>query len=149
MQKLFSEEEFKSSISKCKNLSTPGPNKLSQKYLKVIVNDSTYLKNFINIANIYINLGHCCGNHLSQRQMITQVVNLLKQILSGNFTRELDKESLLNQSSIYTKSSWSMLLIINPALMSILLPHVCLKVAMLYTYALMLSSRSFYYLLGL
>ena len=38
----------------------------------------------------------CCGNHLSQRQMITQAINLLRQISSGNFTRELNKESLLN-----------------------------------------------------
>jgi len=41
-------------------------------------------------------LTECCGNHLSQRQMITQAVNLLSWILSRNFTRELDKESLLN-----------------------------------------------------
>ena len=38
----------------------------------------------------------CCGNHLSQRQMITQAVNLLEWISSENFTRELDKEPLLN-----------------------------------------------------
>ena len=38
----------------------------------------------------------CCGNHLSQRQMITQSVNLLSWISSGKFIRELDKESLLN-----------------------------------------------------
>jgi len=54
----FSKEEFKSSITKYNNSLTPGPNKLSWKYLKVIVNDSTYLKNFINIANAYIILGH-------------------------------------------------------------------------------------------
>ena len=36
------------------------------------------------------------GNHLSQRQMIIQAVNLLEWISSGNFTRELDKKSLLN-----------------------------------------------------
>jgi len=41
-------------------------------------------------------LQHCCGNHLSQRQIITQAVNLLSKISSGKFTRELDKESLLN-----------------------------------------------------
>ena len=40
-------------------------------------------------------LGYC-DNHLSQRQMITQAINLLGQISSGNFTRELNKESLLN-----------------------------------------------------
>jgi len=38
----------------------------------------------------------CCGNHLSQGQMIIQTVNLLEWISSGNFTRELDKEPLLN-----------------------------------------------------
>ena len=37
----------------------------------------------------------CCGNHLSQRQMITQAVNLLNWISSGKFIRELNKESLL------------------------------------------------------
>ena len=38
----------------------------------------------------------CCGNHLSQEQMITQGVNLLVEVSSGEFTRELDKEPLLN-----------------------------------------------------
>ena len=38
----------------------------------------------------------CCDNHLSQGQMITQEVNLLVEVSSGEFTRELDKESLLN-----------------------------------------------------
>ena len=43
-------------------------------------------------------LGHdwCCDNHLSQGQMITQGVNLLVEVSSGEFTRELNKESLLN-----------------------------------------------------
>ena len=73
----------------------------------------------------------------------------LSGISSGEFTRELDKESLLNLSLIYTKSSWSVLLIINPALMSMLLPHVRLKATMLYTCALMSSFRTFYHILGL
>jgi len=42
------------------------------------------------------NIHICCSNHLSQGQMITQTVNLLEWISSGNFTRELDKEPLLN-----------------------------------------------------
>ena len=46
---------------------------------------------------------YCCGNHLLQRQIITQAINLLEWISSRNFTRELDKESLFNQSPIYTK----------------------------------------------
>ena len=39
---------------------------------------------------------HCCDNHLSQGQMITLGVNLLVEVSSGEFTRELDKEPLLN-----------------------------------------------------
>ena len=39
--------------------------------------------------------------------MITQAVNLLDWISSGKFTRELNKESLLNQSPIYTKYTLS------------------------------------------
>ena len=81
--------------------------------------------------------------------MITQSVNLLSWMSGRKFTRELNKESLLNQSLIYTKSSWSMLLIINPALMSMLLSHVRLKATMLPTCALTSSSRSFYHILGL
>jgi len=38
---------------------------------------------------------------------------------------------------------------INPALMSMLLPHVRLKATMLYTCALTSSSRTFYHILGL
>jgi len=54
----FSEEEFKSSIIKCNNSLTPSPNKLSWRHLKVIINNSSCFKNFINIANTCINLGH-------------------------------------------------------------------------------------------
>lgn len=54
----FSKEEFKNAIIKCNNSLTSNPNKLSWKYLKVIVNDNSCLKNVINIANVYINLGY-------------------------------------------------------------------------------------------
>jgi len=54
----FLEEEFKSAIIKYNNSSTPGSDKLSWSYLKVIVNDILCLKKFNNIANVCINLGH-------------------------------------------------------------------------------------------
>ena len=44
----------------------------------------------------YILSPSCCSNHLSQRQMITQAVNLLSWISSRKFTRELNKEPLLH-----------------------------------------------------
>ena len=40
----------------------------------------------------------------------------LNWISSGMFTRELDKEPLLNYYTIYTNRSWSMLPLTNPAL---------------------------------
>ena len=53
---LFSSEKFKSAITKYNNLSTPSLDKMSWKYLKVIIKDDIYLKNFINIINVCINL---------------------------------------------------------------------------------------------
>ena len=50
----------------------------------------------------------------------------LNRLSSGKFTRELDKESLLYQSPIYTKYAWFMLLIISPVLLSMLHSHVYL-----------------------
>ena len=44
----------------------------------------------------------------------------------GKITRELDKESLLNQSPLYTKHTWSILPIIKPVLLSMLQSHICL-----------------------
>ena len=51
----------------------------------------------------------CYGNHQSQRLIASQVSKSLRWISSRNFTRELNKESLLNQSPIYTKYIWSVL----------------------------------------
>lgn len=56
--KLFSEEYFISSIAKCNNLLTPGPDKLSWRHLKRIVKEVTCLIKIINIANTYIELGY-------------------------------------------------------------------------------------------
>ena len=53
---LFLSEEFKSTIIKYSDLSTLELDKMSWKHLKVIVKDDIYLKNFVNIANTYINL---------------------------------------------------------------------------------------------
>ena len=54
----FSKEEFKQAISKCNDLSAPGPDKLTWCYLKSIINQDDYLVNIINIANLCFNLGH-------------------------------------------------------------------------------------------
>ena len=55
---LFSKEEFIRSIAKYNNLSTPGPNKLSWRYLKCIVKNNSCLKRIINIADMCFELGH-------------------------------------------------------------------------------------------
>ena len=48
------------------------------------------------MAYVINRLHMCYDNHLLQGQIITQMVNLLEWISSENFTRELNKEPLLN-----------------------------------------------------
>jgi len=45
-------------INKCNNTLIPEPDKLSWRYLKIIMYNLSCLKNVINIANMCINLGH-------------------------------------------------------------------------------------------
>ena len=54
----FSKEEFKSAISKYSDASAPGPDKLTWRHLKFIVNQDACLTNIINIADSCINLGY-------------------------------------------------------------------------------------------
>ena len=58
LQNFFSREEFKMTINKYNNLSAPGPDRISQKYLKCVVKDDKCFSNIVNITNAYINLGH-------------------------------------------------------------------------------------------
>jgi len=55
---LFSEEKFISTIAKCNNSLTSGPDKLLWRHLKRCVKDVRYLWKLINIANACIELGH-------------------------------------------------------------------------------------------
>ena len=54
----FSIHEFRSAISKCNNLSAPGPDKITWCHLKFVLKQEECLSNIINIANTCINLGH-------------------------------------------------------------------------------------------
>ena len=55
---LFLEEEFTSTIAKCNNLFTSGPNKLSWSHLKHILKDKLCLKNIIKITNACLDIGY-------------------------------------------------------------------------------------------
>ena len=54
----FSKNEFLSAISKCKDSSAPGPDKLSWRHLKSIIQNDDCLANIINIADSCITLGY-------------------------------------------------------------------------------------------
>ena len=54
----FSKFEFRNAISKCNNLSAPGPDKFTWRHLKHVLKQEECLLNIINIANTCINLGH-------------------------------------------------------------------------------------------
>ena len=54
----FSEVEFINAISKCNNSSISGPDKLSWRHFKTIVNNSRCLKKSLDIANACFELGY-------------------------------------------------------------------------------------------
>ena len=54
---LFSRAEFIDPIKNCSSSSTPSSNCISQYYLKALVTNNKCITNFINIANVCINLG--------------------------------------------------------------------------------------------
>ena len=55
---LFSKKEFRWALIKCNNSSVPSPNKLTWQYLKTILKQDICLSCIINIADVYIDLGH-------------------------------------------------------------------------------------------
>ena len=65
----FLEEEFISSIAKCNNLSNSGPDKLSWRHLKSIINNKACLRIIINITNVCFELGHW-PSHFKTSMMI-------------------------------------------------------------------------------
>ena len=72
------------------------------------------------------NLIHVVATTYHKGQIISLTSKPQSRSIMWDFTRELDKESLLNQSPIYTKHAWSVLPIFNPTLMSMLRSHFCL-----------------------
>jgi len=55
---LFSKEKFKIALGSCNNSLTPGPDKLSWRHLKSIMNNGDCITNVIKIANVCIDLGY-------------------------------------------------------------------------------------------
>jgi len=49
--------EFIDAIKNCSSLSTPDSDHISWCHLKVLVTNNKYITNFVNIANVYIDLG--------------------------------------------------------------------------------------------
>ena len=54
----FSKEEFRQALVKCNNSSAPGPDKLTWRHLKIILNQDSCLSHIVNIVDACINLGH-------------------------------------------------------------------------------------------
>jgi len=88
----FSVKEFKSSISKYNNTSTPGPDKLSWRHLKVIINNNSCLKSFINIANACIDLEYWP----SYFKMLTSIIISKPNKVSYNIPKTFRPITLLN-----------------------------------------------------
>ena len=54
----FSDAEVYEALNKCSNSSAPGPDHLSWRHLKRILNDEECMTNIVNIANTCINLSY-------------------------------------------------------------------------------------------
>ena len=81
----FSEEKFTSTLTKCNNLSTSGPNKLVWRHLKHILKNLTYLKNIINIANMYLELGYWPSHFKMSTTIVIPKLNKLLYNSSKSF----------------------------------------------------------------
>ena len=54
----FLKEKFRNVITKCSNSSNPGPDCISWRHLKIVVDDDKCLFNIVNITNTHINLSY-------------------------------------------------------------------------------------------
>ena len=88
-------KEFKSTIAKCNNSLTPELDKLSWKHLKAIVKDNICLNNFVNIANICINIEHW----LLYFKMLSSIIILKSNKASYNSSKMFQLIVLLNMLS--------------------------------------------------
>jgi len=75
---LFSKEEFLSSINKYSNYLTPGPDRLSWRYLKAIIKNLACLNNIINIANMCIELEYWPSHF---KMFIPIIISKLNKVL--------------------------------------------------------------------
>ena len=75
---LFSKLEFRNAINKCNNSSAPGPDKITWRHLKHILNQEECLLNIINIANMCINLGYWLNYFKCSLTVIIPKLNKLK-----------------------------------------------------------------------
>jgi len=73
----FSKEEFKIALKSCKNLSTPGLDKLLWNHLKIILTDDVYITNIIKIANACIDLEYWPNHFKSSSTVIIPKPNKL------------------------------------------------------------------------
>ena len=66
-----------SAITKCSNELAPGPNKLTWRYMKLIIKDKMCLKNIIDIANVCFEVGHWPSHFKSSTTIVIPKPNKL------------------------------------------------------------------------
>ena len=64
-------------ITKCSNELAPGPNKLTWRYMKLIIKDKMCLKNIIDIANVCFEVGHWPSHFKSSTTIVIPKHNKL------------------------------------------------------------------------
>lgn len=109
-QLLFSKAEFINTICNCNNSSTPDPNKLSQRYLNIIVKDAMCLKKIIDIADACFELGYQSLHFKTLTSIIIPKPNkespkLFKPIVLLNTISKLIKKVIGERLQFYSISN--------------------------------------------
>jgi len=81
----FLREEFMMAINKYNNSSAPRPDRISWKYLKLIIKDNKCLEEIINIANTCINLGYWLSHFKTSSSIIISKPNKVAYDSSKSF----------------------------------------------------------------
>ena len=109
----FLKEEFTSVITKCSNKLAPSPDKLTWRHIKLIVKDKIYLKNIIDITNIYFEVMHWPSHFKSLTTIIIPKPNkpsynsskLFRPIILLNSSRKLIKKVIGNRLQFHVLSN--------------------------------------------
>jgi len=105
--------EFIDTISKCINLSTPGPDHISWSYLKTLIKNNKCISNIVNITNLCINLSYWLSHFkksisiiiLKPNRSLYNTSKTFQPIVLLNMVGKLIRKFISNKIQVYSITS--------------------------------------------